>query len=366
MKIVEPACTVILNSSLPFNEYAYLATHNSFAIKGKHTRIGKPRITVPNQEDSITEQLNNGVRVLMLDTYNFKGDIWLCHSFGGKCHDFTAYEPAIETLKEVEAFLSANPSEIITIILEDYVSTRNGLTKVFNASGLMNYWFPVSDMPRSGQDWPLVETMVSKNHRLIVFTSDKTKQASEGIDYQWNYMVENQYGRHGMHSGSCENRQESAPLTDKTKSLVLLNHFRSIPVTELACVDNSADLINMLDTCYSATGNRWANFVAVDYYKRSDRGGAFQAVDKLNGKLLCRSDDVHACAYGQPPPELPPYEDPPPESPPSGEPPPSPEFPPYEEPSPPPEFPPYYEPPPPEYPSYDEPPPSSPPVVNIP
>ena len=53
---------------------------------------------------------------------------------------------AIDTLKEVEAFLAANPLEIVTLILEDYVESPNGLTKVFNASGLMKYWFPVSNM----------------------------------------------------------------------------------------------------------------------------------------------------------------------------------------------------------------------------
>jgi hypothetical protein len=35
--------------------------------------------------------MQNGVRALMLDTYDYKGDIWLCHSFKGKCHDFTAF-----------------------------------------------------------------------------------------------------------------------------------------------------------------------------------------------------------------------------------------------------------------------------------
>ena len=29
--------------------------------------------------------------------------------------------------------------------------------------------------------------------------------------------------------------------------------------------------------------------------QRSDGGGAFQALDTLNGKLLCGCDDVHAC-----------------------------------------------------------------------
>lgn len=101
-------------------------------------------------------------------------------------------EPALDTLNEIQAFLSANPGEIVTLILEDYVEAPNGLTNVFKAAGLMKYWFPVSNMPKSGQDWPLVSDMVAKNQRLLVFTSKQEKEQSEGIAYQWNYMVENQ------------------------------------------------------------------------------------------------------------------------------------------------------------------------------
>lgn len=66
-------------------------------------------------------------------------------------------------MKEIEAFLSANPTEIVTLILEDYVDAPNGLTKVFTDAGLMKYWFPLPSMPRNGQDWPLVSDMVAKN-----------------------------------------------------------------------------------------------------------------------------------------------------------------------------------------------------------
>ncbi|KAJ6894651.1 PI-PLC X domain-containing protein [Populus alba x Populus x berolinensis] len=234
----------------------------------------------------------------MLDTYDFHGDVWLCHSFKGQCYDFTAFGPAIDTLKEIEAFLSANPIEIVTLILEDYVQAPNGLTKVFADSGLMKYWFPVSKMPKNGQDWPLVSDMVQNNQRLLVFTSIQSKEASEGIAYQWNYMVENQYGDDGMKAGSCPNRKESSSLDDKSRSLVLINYFRSISNKELSCEDNSENLINMLRTCDGAAAGRWANFVAVNYYKRSEGGGSFQAVDLLNGKLLCGCDDIHACVPG--------------------------------------------------------------------
>ncbi|KAJ0980153.1 hypothetical protein J5N97_008408 [Dioscorea zingiberensis] len=288
----------LINNSLPFNKYAYLTTHNSYAIDGEPSHTGVPRVTFTNQEDNVTQQLNNGVRALMLDTYDFDDDVWLCHSTGGKCYDLTAFEPAIDTMREIEAFLSANPSEIVTLILEDYVQAPNGLTKLFNDSGLMKYWFPLSSMPENGQDWPQVSKMVANNQRLIVFTSIKSKQDTEGIAYQWNYMVENQYGDGGMNAGQCSNRAESSPLNDATKALVLVNYFPSVPHRSGACVDNSENLMNMLNTCYGSAGNRWANFVAVDYYKRSDGGGSFQADDMLNGRLLCGCDDVHACAPG--------------------------------------------------------------------
>lgn len=96
----------------------------------------------------------------------------------------------------MEIFLSANPSEIVTLILEDYVEAPNGLTNAFNASGLVKYRFPVSNMPKDGKDWPLVKDMVAKNHRLVVFGSQRHKEQSEGIAYQWNYMVENQCKKH--------------------------------------------------------------------------------------------------------------------------------------------------------------------------
>ncbi|GMY12853.1 PI-PLC X domain-containing protein At5g67130-like isoform X1, partial [Fagus crenata] len=285
----------LLNNTLPFNKYAFLTTHNAYAIEGEPSHTGVPRVTFTNQEDNITQQLNNGVRGLMLDTYDFQGDVWLCHSSGGQCYDFTAFEPAIDTLKQIEAFLSANPTEIVTLILEDYVQAPNGLTKVFTNAGLMKFWFPVTNMPKNGQDWPLVSHMVANSQRLLVFTSIRSKEESEGIAYQWNYMVENQYGDRGMHAGNCPNRADSSPLNDITKSLVLVNYFSTIPFKQIACAQNSANLINMVHTCFGAAGNRWANFVAVDFYKRSEGGGAFQAVDTLNGELLCGCDDVHAC-----------------------------------------------------------------------
>lgn len=100
-------------------------------------------------------------------------------------------QPAINVLKEIRTFLEANSSEIVTIFIEDYVTSSQGLSKVFNSAGLNKYLFPVSQMPKNGGDWPTVDDMVQKNQRLVVFTSKKNKE-SEGFAYEWDYVVENQ------------------------------------------------------------------------------------------------------------------------------------------------------------------------------
>lgn len=136
-------------------------------------------------------------------------------------------------------------------------------------------------------------------------------------------------------------------MTDKTKSLFLENYFPSNPNRTTACVDNSAMLSKALNVCHTAAGNRWANFLAVDYYQvrdtaevideanslymascrnlndlmfelpltlkhsksvftyawfwgylsqRSTSKGVFAAVDTLNGQLQCGCEDIRSCA----------------------------------------------------------------------
>lgn len=301
----QPVCTrgqalqpTSVVKGLPFNKYTWLVTHNAFSIVNAPPLPGVQRITFYNQEDTVSNQLRNGVRGLMLDMYDFENDIWLCHSLKGQCFNITAFEPAINTLKEVEAFLSENPTEIVTIIIEDYVHTPKGLTTLFTNAGLQKYWYPVSKMPTNGADWPTVTDMIASNHRLLVFTSVAAKEASEGIAYQWRYMVENESGDPGIIQGSCPSRKESRPLNSRSASLFLQNYFPTFPVQDQACKEHSDHLVEMVGTCYKAAGNLMPTFLAVNFYMRSDGGGVFDVVDRMNGQTLCGCNTVTACQAG--------------------------------------------------------------------
>jgi hypothetical protein len=132
-------------------------------------------------------------------------------------------------------------------------------------------------------------------------------------------------GDPGVERGSCRRRKESNPLNSRSASLFLQNYFPTYPVEADSCRENSAPLANMVNTCYKTAGNVLPNFIAVNFYmvlfallccqfkfnkkrkhlnltnpfwnlmQRSNGGGVFEVVDRINGHMLCGCDTVMAC-----------------------------------------------------------------------
>ena len=137
---------------LRYDEASFGMTHNAFSKFGD--------FAFPNQLRSIGDQLERGVRGMMLDTYDDGGDLKLCH---GSCSGGSL--DLVDTLVGIRTFLESNRSAIVTLVLENYVDPLR-LAGAFVDAGLDAYAYAYG-----GTRWPLLGEMVEMDKRLIVFVS---------------------------------------------------------------------------------------------------------------------------------------------------------------------------------------------------
>ncbi|CAG8642786.1 3407_t:CDS:1, partial [Paraglomus occultum] len=115
----------VLNAQV-CNGYAELCgrSYASVGFPGTHNPFSYTPIPDPaqNQFSSVADQLQAGIRSLMLDGHNppkyssNPNGIHLCHT---SCALLNAGD-SVKTLKVIADFLIKNPTEIITIIWENY------------------------------------------------------------------------------------------------------------------------------------------------------------------------------------------------------------------------------------------------------
>ena len=242
-----------------YNEVAYLTTHNAFNSK-------QDRFLFPNQKSNIAEQLNNGVRALMIDVYDDNGSTVVYHAY-----KFLGSQPLSVYLNDIKYFLDNNPNEILTLILETYTSS-NAIENEINKVGLLKY-LHTQDV---NSLWPKLQIMIDSNKRLVIL-SDKNdgNEKQSWYHYMWNFAVENKYGEINceFNRGSPEN------------SLFIFNHF----ITSLTGNKDNANkvnsfkyLMNHITNCKDLK-NKFPNFITVDFY---EIGESIDVVSKLNSTEL--------------------------------------------------------------------------------
>jgi hypothetical protein len=245
-----------------YDQVAYATTHNSMSNRHDHW-------LAPNQNYGITQQLNAGIRALMLDVHSFMGHPYLAHTsvlFGRK--------PLVAGLGEVRAFLENQPFEIVTIILENYVLPEV-LDQAFTEAGLEPYLYA----HQRGQPFPTLREMVLSGKRLVVFTD------RGGGTYPWLHPVWDFCFDTPWKAKSPAELKNQAGRGDPRNPLLIVNHFlmNPLPSVRLATqVNQNPFLMNRIFTCAQEM-RRMPNFINVDFY---DIGDLFEVVDTLNGLPL--------------------------------------------------------------------------------
>lgn len=243
-----------------YDEVAYATTHNAMSNADEGFQG-------PNQAHPISCQLEDGVRALMLDTYEYQDDLYLCHT---EC-SFLGRKLLVDGLAEIRTFLERHPNEVVSIIFEAYISATATAT-AFEDAGLMPY---VHTQPL-GEPWPTLGEMIDNGPRLVVF-SDRDRGALPWYHYVWDYAFETHFSYQGPEDFSCAPNRGNP-----SNGLFILNHFltRTFGGPRLADMVNHNPLfIDRARECMQAN-NRLPNFVTVDFY---DIGDVFEVVRELNG-----------------------------------------------------------------------------------
>ncbi len=299
-----------------YNQQSFLCTHNAF------TNYQDARWTMVNQSMSITNQLENGVRALMLDTHYAEpgpGDVfgvipekgvYLLHGVNerGWIAGLTYAQPSrrlYHALYDVWGFLDNNPNEVVTIFLEDYTTAeeldaefdfiaaketeegRDGqkfLERIYNPDNDSNW------KVKEKKQWPLLSDLIAWDKRVIIFSNDKNKRGSKYVAYGWDYTKENFWSLGDLgDKWDCPSRWNDGEYIDADyPKLFVFNHYRNTPTAITAAIDNHyGKIMNRIDNQCCKTAKQLPNFIAVDFFEVPlGESKAQDAVAELNRRWI--------------------------------------------------------------------------------
>lgn len=243
-----------------FDEVAFPGTHNSMSSEDDGW-------AVPNQVHGIARQLEDGIRVFLIDTHEDKGELYLCHS---AC--MLGEIPLGDALGLYEKFLTLHPNELITLIIEDHISAEQ-TAAAFDASGLTKFAY----VHPEGAGFPTLREMIASGKRLLVTAEsggpppDWYQNAYQSLTWDTPYSFKTPA------DFSCALNRGKAG-----NPLFLLNHWLEDPFAsqEKSAEANAYELLyGRAKQCWDESG-RIPNFVAVNHYSV---GELFRVVDALNG-----------------------------------------------------------------------------------
>lgn len=261
-----------------YDEVIYATTHNAYSYDGT--------FLFPNQTHPVSKQLDDGVRGLMLDVYMLGGVPVVYHG-----SSLLGAEPFIDLLVDIKDFLDQNPNEVVTIILECYITSAQ-VEAAFASASLMSYLHA-----QPAQDpWPTLQDMINSGKRLVLFSDVNDAQNQPWYHYVWDYAVETHFSNHARTDFSCAYNRGN-PAND----LFILNHFVTQQTLGYGIKDSAAAvnaipyITDRANLCWSTTG-KIPNFLTVDFYETGD---VFQAVDQLNASMVAQPEADGAMAIAQ-------------------------------------------------------------------
>jgi len=255
-----------------------VGAHDSYAIGVNNLAV--------NQDQSVTTQLNDGIRMLQMQAHSQNGEIRLCHTLcslfdGGTLQDY---------LKNVKSWLDTNPNEVLTLLIVNIDNLpASQYDSIFKTVGLDSVSYAPPSSPISASAWPTLGSMIDSGKRLVTFLDNGADPniAPYLID-EFTNMWETAFDVTDPSLFDCTvNRTKG----DASTQMYLINHFldklvfnQPVPDVAKANITNSASgpgsIQAHVDACVAAN-TRPPNFLLVDFYEFGG-GSVFQVAASAN------------------------------------------------------------------------------------
>ena len=269
------------------SEYYFVATHNAYSYQ---TNI-IPDYYI-NQYYDFSQQLKDGVRGFLIDTYWYNNAVHLCHA---ECEGEFLLEDA---LKVFLGFFKNNTSEILVFVVENHASDEpqerhDRVAEVFDSVGLKKYAYHIG---KGGN--PLIRDLIDAGTRLILFTEDEESN-TPWFGPVYKTVWDTNYRIRELSDFKCEliRGQTDNPI-------MMLNHFitpvrkdwksgepMNGPNREQSIEANSKEILKKHLNLCKRFHKRFPNIVAVDFYQPKDF--VFKFVEQLNKceRLNCEGEE---------------------------------------------------------------------------
>ncbi|HEX7666295.1 MAG TPA: phosphatidylinositol-specific phospholipase C domain-containing protein [Polyangiaceae bacterium] len=258
-----------------YTAVAFPGCHDSYA-----TTVDQ--YTAADQDRTIAQQLQDGIRVFHLEMLDYNGLPNVCHALCAIGHVLLSDE-----LVTIKAFADAHPNEVITLLTESNGVATDEIAAAFDLAQLT----PLLHVQAAGTPWPTLGQMIQGGDRIVVLHADMTKTG--GPSYPW---LHDRFARTWETPWNNTTPQDfarcDADRGTKGNDIYVVDTYRED--TPIATIDQARTvnpnpfLIDRLLTC-KKTESTLPNFVMVNFY---DVGDLFTDVDILNGFTPEPNDDL--------------------------------------------------------------------------
>lgn len=301
-----------------YSNITEVCAHNSPFVRKRN--IGA------NQALGVTQQLNDGIRMLQGQAHLINGTLYYCHS---SC-DLLNAGTVEDYLREVTEWVEKHPYEVITILFGNYgyqlkgddgkpLVTASTFAVPIEKSGLKKYIYQPPKTAMTLDDWPTLSDMIFANKRVVTFIDyNFDTNAVPYLLWEFYNMWETPFSPTDPTFPCTLERPGGLSKEKQDNMLYMANHNLNVEISVAGLnllipntvelnitngVNGSGSLGEMTEQC-TADHGRPPNFLLVDYYNEGPfNGSVFEVAARANNvtyKGKCCGSTSMATTTAQP------------------------------------------------------------------